>query len=506
MGDFLSAQTPLRLLAFDLGAESGRAMLGYFDGERLTIEELHRFSNSPVRVGAHLFTDVLRLWSEVQIGLQKAALQGGGDLASIGVDTWGVDFALLDRHDQLLNNPYHYRDTHTQGILEEVFQRIPCEEIYTQTGNQPIEFNTLFQLLALQSAADPVLAMAHSLLMLPDLFNFWLCGEKAAEFSIATTSQCYDLRRRRWALELCARLGLPTQLFQPVVPSGTQLGRLQPWLVKQSGCPPVPVVEPACHDTGSAVAAIPVGDERFMYVSSGTWSLVGVELPEPVINATALEANLTNEGGVGDRVRLLKITPGMWFLQQCRSEWARHGQSYSYAELTAQAKAAPAFGPLIAVGHPDFSAPGDLSARIQDYCRRTGQQIPVSVGEIVRCILESLALEYRACLEKLEAVLGETLAVIHIIGGGSRNELLNQLTADATRRPVVAGPVEATAAGNLLVQAMGLGHLASLEDLRAVVRASFAPQEFSPYGSEAWDQAFRQYCRLTASMRGGFHG
>mgnify|MGYP005839668423 CR=1 FL=1 len=487
------------LLAFDLGAESGRAMVGHFDGERLGLEEIHRFANSPVRVGEHFYSDVLRLWSEMQVGLQKADAQIGTDLASVGVDTWGVDFALLDRQDCLLGNPFHYRDPHTRNALATTLERVPREEIYAQTGNQLVEFNTLFQLVALQQAGNHYLRSAHSLLMLPDLFHFWLSGHKATEFTIATTSQCFNPFELGWATDLLQRLDLPTHIFQPVVAAGSLLGHLQPWLADQIGCGPIPVIAPASHDTASAVAAIPVSEPHFMYISSGTWSLVGVELEQPLINTGTLAANLSNEGGVGGRVRLLKITPGLWLLQQCRNEWARRGMMYTYDDLIRLAVNSPPFGPLLAVSAQKFIAPGNIPERIQAYCQRTGQPIPQTEGEIVRSILESLALEYRLTLEGLETLLGWPVQVIHIIGGGSRNSLLNQLTADVTRRPVIAGPVEATVAGNLLVQAMGLGYLASLDDLRQVTRRSFQTQVFEPQPNDRWEEAYDRVQRLNTN-------
>ena len=314
----------LRLVAFDLGASSGRAMLGRFDGERLSLEEITRFENGPVRCGEHLYTDALRLWSEILHGLEKAAALGGGSLASVGVDTWGVDFALLDKHDLLLANPFHYRDPYTRGTLAAAQKKVSLSDIYTQTGNQLMEFNTLFQLLALQQQGSPALQAAQSLLTLPDLFHFWLCGQKASEFTVASTSQCYNPTRREWAWDLLQRLELPAHIFQPVIPAGTRLGALHPWIAAQTGCPQLPVIVPAGHDTGSAMAAAPLSDPHSLLISSGTWSLIGVELPQPLITARTLAANLANEGGVGGRTRLLKITPGMWLLQECRSEWSRH--------------------------------------------------------------------------------------------------------------------------------------------------------------------------------------
>lgn len=486
----------LSLLAFDLGAGSGRAMIGHLQDDQLLLEECYRFPNQPVRVGNHLYTDVLHLWTQMQLGLQQAAYQTNGKLAGLGVDTWGVDFALLDQQDRLLGNPHHYRDPHTHGTLAAALEQLSLEDIYTQTGNQLIEFNSLFQLLALKRDHSPMLASAHSLLMLPDLFNYWLCGEKASEQSIASTSQCFNPFTQNWAFDLLAALDLPAHIFQKIIPAGTKLGKLHPWLAEAAGSKQLPVIAPACHDTGSAVAAIPVEDRAFMYISSGTWSLIGVELEKPLINQETLAANFANEGGVGNRTRLLKITPGMWLLQQCRDEWARRGQAYSYDELTQLAQQAEPFKALLSITDPTFIAPGDMPARIADYCKSTGQYVPQTPGQIVRAILESLALEYQKCLLELESLLGYPLQVIHIIGGGSRNSLLNQLTADLTGLPVIAGPVEATIAGNLLVQAMSLGYLSSLDQVRQVMRKSIHPQTFNPQPDPRWDDARQKYNQL----------
>ncbi len=493
----MKSKEQLHLLAFDLGAGSGRAMIGHLEDDRLQLEECYRFPNQPVRVGNHLFTDVLHMWSQLQAGLQQAVFQTGGKIASVGIDTWGVDFALLDQKDRLLGNPHHYRDPHTHGALAAALERISLEDIYTQTGNQLIEFNTLFQLLALKRDHSPMLASAHSLLMLPDLFNFWLCGEKASEQTIASTSQCFNPFTRDWAVDLLAALGLPTHIFQKIIPAGSILGKVQPWIAETTGCQDLPVIAPACHDTGSAVAAIPVEDSPFMYISSGTWSLIGVELSQPLINQDTLAANFANEGGVGQRTRLLKITPGMWLLQQCRDEWARRGQAYSYDELTTLAQQAEPFQSLLSITNEIFIAPGNMPARIADYCKATGQSVPQTPGQIVRAILESLALEYEKCLLDLEGLLGYALRVIHIIGGGSRNSLLNQLTADLSGRPVIAGPVEATVAGNLLVQAMSLGYLGSLEQVRQVMRTSISPLTYTPQPDLRWDDARENYQKLS---------
>lgn len=489
----------LKFLAFDLGAESGRAIAGHFDGQYLKLEELHRFANGPVRILDSLYWDVLRLWGEIKHGLARAAQAYPGGLASLGVDTWGVDFALLAADDTLLGNPYHYRDQRTNGMMELAFQQAPRAEIYAQTGIQFIQLNSLYQLLAMARAGSPALATASAFLTMPDLFNFWLSGRKASEFTIATTTQCYNPFTGEWAWDLLERLGVPTAIFQPVVPPGAVLETLLPSVAEETGCGAIPVVAPATHDTGSAVAAVPAEGQDYIYISSGTWSLMGAEIDKPLVNERSLAWDFTNEGGVGGKFRLLKNIMGMWLLQECRRTWARSGQSYAYDQLTDLAEAAPAFGPLVLPGDPAFLPPGDMPARLQAFCQKTGQEPPQSPGAIVRCILESLALEYRWIAAGLEELLDRRLPTIHIIGGGSRNRLLNQFTADATARTVVAGPVEATAIGNLLVQAMALGHVASLAEARAVVRRSFQPQVYEPGESAAWEAAYERYLRLKST-------
>lgn len=485
-----------KYLAVDLGADSGRVIAGTFDGRRLEMEEVHRFANGGVAVNGRLYWDVLRLWSEIQAGIARAARQPGAEIASLGVDTWGVDFALLDRDDALVGNPVMYRDARTHGMLERATRTVPRAEIYACTGIQFMEINTLYQLYALACANSPQLEIAASLLMMPDLFNFWLSGQKRSEFTIATTSQCYNPVAGQWATALLEKLGLPARLFQPIIQPGQILDSLRPALAEQLGCPPVPVVAVGSHDTASAVAAVPARGVDFAYISSGTWSLIGVELERPLINADSLKHDFTNEGGVGGTIRFLKNMIGMWLLQECRREWARAGQEYSYDELTALAEQAPAFRSLIVPGEARFMDPGPMAARIRAFCRETGQPEPQTPGEIVRCILESLALAYHDVLSGMEELVGHRLPVIHIIGGGSRNRLLNQFTADATGCTVVAGPVEATAAGNMLMQAVALGHLRDLGEGRELVRRSFDVASFEPRSSLAWEDAFGRYLAL----------
>ncbi|HET9914317.1 MAG TPA: rhamnulokinase family protein [Anaerolineales bacterium] len=476
-------------LAIDLGAESGRAILGHID-QRLTLEEIHRFSNGPVRVADHIHWDVLRLWAEIQNGLRIAARSAGGSLTGIGLDTWGVDFGLLDSADRLIGNPYHYRDARTNGMIEAVCQIVPREEIYSQTGIQFMQLNTLFQLFAMRRENDPALQGAKTLLTTPDLFNFWLTGRKAGELTISTTTQCYNPREKRWAVELLAALDLPQSIFLPIVQPGTVLDRLRPSVAEEASCERIPVIAVGCHDTASAVAAVPAEETDFIYISSGTWSLMGIESGQPIINANSLRYNLTNEGGVCNATLFLKNIMGLWLLQESRRQWAKAGRNYSYDELTNLADAAPAFQSIISVSDNRFLAPANMVECIQSFCRETGQSVPQTDGEIVRCIFESLALEYRWGTEKLRELSGRSLPVIHIIGGGSRNHLLNQFTADATGCEVIAGPVEATAIGNILMQAIGLGHLGSLAEARQIVRASFTPEVYEPGKTAGWDEAY----------------
>jgi rhamnulokinase len=484
------------LLAFDLGAESGRAILGHFQGGLLKLEEIHRFSNIPVHVQGSLHWDVLRLWSEIQQGLKLAAQCCGEDLSGVGLDTWGVDFGLLAEDDTLIGNPYHYRDSRTDGMMEWAFQHMPRQEIYLATGIQFMQLNSLFQLLAMVKNCAPALQIASRFLTMPDLFNFWLTGRKLNEFSNATTTQCFNPNQGDWAWEMLRKLDIPTHLFGEIIQPGSVVGELRQVIAEECGCTQISVIAPATHDTGSAVAAVPARTPDSIYISSGTWSLMGVELSQPLISPESLAYNFTNEGGVCGTIRFLKNIMGLWLVQECRRDWARAGLSYSYNELTAMASEAPAFVSFIDPGDARFLHPVDMVGRIQNYCRETGQPIPETPSALVRCCLESLALEYRWVAESLEKLLKRSLPVIHIIGGGSQNSLLNQLTADATGREVIAGPVEATAIGNLLIQALGLGLFSSLAEARTVVRNSFEVVHFGPRVHPTWGTAYNTYLKL----------
>jgi rhamnulokinase len=481
-----------KLLAFDLGAESGRGVLGFFDGERLKLEVVHRFANGPVRTLDAFYWDVLRLYMEMVATLRRCAVDHGG-IDSLGVDTWGVDFALLGRGGTLLGNPRHYRDPHTEGIMEAAFARVSRQEIFRHTGLQFMRFNTLFQLLALQRDRSPLLEMAESLLMMPDLFHFFFTGVEGNELTDTSTTQMYDPTARDWAHGLLQAFGLPAQILGKVIQPGTVLGPLRPSVAADTGLNAVPVISPATHDTGSAVAAVPASTSKWAYISSGTWSLMGVELDGPLINDQALRYNFTNEGGVRGTIRFLKNIMGLWLVQECRRAWQRGGRDYSYEELARLAEAAPAFVSLVDPDNSAFILPPSMPAALAEFCGGTGQPAPVEPGAMVRCALESLALRYRWVLDRLEELLGYRLEVIHVVGGGSQNALLCQFTADACNRQVLAGPVEATAIGNVLVQAIGLGLLGSLADARDVVRRSFEVRAYDPRDPERWQGPYDRF-------------
>jgi rhamnulokinase len=487
--------THLKLLAFDLGAESGRGVLGLFDGRELRLEVVHRFANGPIRTLDSLHWDVLRLYGEMLQTLRLCAAEFGG-VDSLGVDTWGVDFALLGRDGTLLGNPRNYRDPHTESIMELAFQRVSRFDIYRQTGLQFMRFNTLFQLLALQRDRSPLLDVAETLLFIPDLFHYFFTGVKVNEFTDASTSQLLDPTTRQWAYGLVQQFGLSSRLLGTIVQPGTVLGPLRGSVATETGLRPAPVIAPASHDTGSAVAAVPAGAGTWAYISSGTWSLMGVELDKPLLTEAALTYNFTNEGGVGGTVRFLKNIMGLWLVQDCRRAWERAGSTYSYEELTRRAEVAPPFVSLINPDDNSFVLPSSMPEAIAAFCQRTGQPAPADPGATVRCALESLALCYRRVFERLEELTGQRIEVIHVVGGGSQNAFLNQLTADACNRPVLAGPVEATAIGNVLVQALGLRVLGSLAEARAVVRRSFEVKTFEPRHPEAWEAPYARYQKL----------
>jgi len=491
-------------LALDLGAESGRGLLGRFDGQNLALEEAHRFANGPVRMVDTIYWDLPRLWEEVKIALGRGALLCG-ELHSAGVDTWGVDFALIGKGDTLLGNPVHYRDARTNGMLQIALEQIGREQIYEITGLQFLPFNTIYQLLALSEARSPLLAVAETMLMMPDVFGWLLTGQRVGEKTNASTTQLLDPRTQTWSDELCRRLSLPRAILPELIEPGTELGPLRSSVARELGLSSqVSVIAPATHDTASAVAAVPVQASvsssttrpNWCYLSSGTWSLLGVEVQRPVINAETMKYNFTNEGGVAGTTRLLKNIMGLWLVQECRRAWIRLGHELTYEEMTARAQLTPAFATLIDPDDASFLSLGDMPTRIVAYCSRTNQTPPIDEGAIVRCCLESLALKYRWTIERLEGILGTSIQTIYVVGGGSKNALLCQFTANACGRPVLAGPVEATAIGNILMQAMARGELGSIHDLRAVVARSFPVTIYEPRNVAAWSEAAGQFSRL----------
>jgi rhamnulokinase len=494
-------------LALDLGAESGRGLIGRFDGDRLDLEEVHRFPNGPVQMLDTLHWDVPRLFAELKVALGKAAV-GHAGLDGVGVDTWGVDFGLVGRGETLLGNPVHYRDPRTEGVMEAAFDLVPRQRIYEITGLQFMPINTAYQLLAMKRAGSPLLELAETLLMMPDLFGWLLTGRRAGERTDASTTQLLDPRDGSWSDELCRGFGLSRSILPELIDPGTELGPLRKSVADELGIGRAPtVLVPGTHDTASAVAAVPTrGTDStppdWCYISSGTWSLLGVEVARPVITEATRRANFTNEGGVAGTTRLLKNIMGLWLVQECRRTWARAGLDYSYDELIDRARAARPFATLVEPDDPSFLAPGDMPARLAAYAARTGQPIPADEGAFVRSTLESLALKYRGTIRRLQEILGTTIRTVHVVGGGSRNALLCQFTADACGIPVHAGPVEATAAGNVLLQAMARGRVGSLAQARAIVAASFPVQTYEPQDGSAWDDAYGRFEGLARPARG----
>ncbi|MDO8589029.1 MAG: rhamnulokinase family protein [Armatimonadota bacterium] len=486
----------LKFLAFDLGAESGRGVVGLLDGPTLRLEEVHRFPNEPIRLNDGLHWDILRLLHEIKRGFRACAQAHGTDISGVGVDTWGVDFGLLDRDGGLLGNPYHYRDDRTNGMLEEAFKRVPRSEIYERTGIQFMRLNTLYQLLAMALSKSPLLEVADTLLFTPDLFNYWFTGEKLSEYTISTTSQFYDPREDDWSRPLLQQLGIPTCFLPNVVRPGHVIAPLRQSFAEEVGLPQIPVIAPAAHDTGCAVAAVPATGKDHAYLSCGTWALIGVELEKPLISEKALELNFTNEGGVFDTIRFLKNMAGLWLVQECRRHWAREREELSYSELTEMASASEPFAYLVDPDDPVFLSPGDMPARIIEFCRNIGAGEPQTKAEIIRCALDSIALKYRNVLSSLEALLGKRLEPIHIVGGGTQNRLLCQLTADVTGRTVVAGPVEATAIGNILMQAIARGEIGSLAEGREIVRNSFPMVTYEPSPDSRMEDAWARFRRI----------
>lgn len=484
-----------RVLAFDFGASSGRAIIGCFDGDKITLEEVHRFSNDPVSVGGTVYWDVLRLFYEIKQGIIKAKIAGGFD--SIGIDTWGVDFGLIDSEGKLMENPVHYRDARTVGLVDEAFKTMPKEKLYGITGIQFMELNTLFQLISLKKYRPWMLERADKMLFMPDLFGYMLTGKMCAEYSIASTSQLIDLDKRTWSKEILDAFGIKESVFAPLVQPGTVLGELSKEVCEECGVDPVPVISVCGHDTQSAITSVPCEDGDFAFLSSGTWSLYGTELDKPIVNETSMNINITNEGGFDGSTGFLKNIIGLWLIQESRRQWKREGKEYSYADLEKLALAAEPFKCFIDPDAPEFVPHGNIPERVREFCRKTGQYVPETVGEIMRCIYESLAMKYRLTFEKLRECTERDYPVIHVIGGGTKDGLLCQMTANSCDRTVKAGPIEATVMGNVAVQLMSDGSVKNIGQARKIVANSSELKTFEPKDTDKWAGAYEDFLKVT---------
>ncbi len=475
--------TEQRYISIDLGAESGRVMLARVGENGIFLEEIQRFANGPVAAAGTLYWDILRLWQEIQTGIAKITAENPV-IAGIGIDTWGVDFGLLDGQGQLLANPVHYRDSRTQGMVEKFFAKMPREKVFAISGIQTMELNTLFQLVALKQRNPAMLDHAKCLLFIPDLIAYWLTGRAANEYTIASTSQMLDARTRQWSSEILAAMGVSKALFPPMLFPGRPDSNFGPVqnapgrAIKATG---VPVLAAGSHDTASAVAAVPASGEDWLFLSSGTWSLLGAEVATPVLTPAAIKYNVTNEGGVGGRIRLLKNIPGLWLLQECRRAWAAEGKDFDYKTLVQLAREAPAKMARLDLDDPAFLVPGNMPEKIAAQCRQAGRKVPETPGQFARVILESLAERYAQVAAMLAELTGRKFRTLHIVGGGSQNELLCQMAADATGLTVLAGPVEATALGNAVAQAMATGQIASLDEGRRLVAKTAEVRTYRPH-------------------------
>ncbi len=483
-----------RVLAFDFGASSGRAIIGCFDGDKITLEEVHRFSNDPVSVGGTVYWDVLRLFYEIKQGIIKAKIAGGFD--SIGIDTWGVDFGLIDSEGKLMENPVHYRDARTVGLVDEAFKTMPKEKLYGITGIQFMELNTLFQLISLKKYRPWMLERADKMLFMPDLFGYMLTGKMCAEYSIASTSQLIDLDKRTWSKEILDAFGIKESVFAPLVQPGTVLGELSKEVCEECGVDPVPVISVCGHDTQSAITSVPCEDGDFAFLSSGTWSLFGTELDKPIVNETSMNINITNEGGFDGSTGFLKNIIGLWLIQESLRQWKREGKEYSYADLEKLALAAEPFKCFIDPDAPEFVPHGNIPERVREFCRKTGQYVPETVGEIMRCIYESLAMKYRLTFEKLRECTERDYPVIHVIGGGTKDGLLCQMTANSCDRTVKAGPIEATVMGNVAVQLMSDGSVENIGQARKIVAESSELKTFEPKDTDKWAGAYEDFLKV----------
>ncbi len=479
-----------KYIAVDLGAESGRVMIGSVSADRLILEEIHRFGNGPIEEDGALKWDFQKLMTEIKAGIAKAAKAAGAQVWGIGVDSWGVDFGLLDANGNLIENPYNYRDSQTNGMMEKAYELMPKRDIYENSGIQFMQLNSLYQLLAMRRANSIALAKAKDLVFVGDLVSYHLCGKIFAEYTLASTSQFMDMKTGQWSKPILDALKLPSNILPKIVAPGTIVGQLGAKIGVELGCGPIPVIAVGAHDTASAVAAVPASGGKWAYLSSGTWSLMGVEIPKAVVSDKTFQHDFTNEGGVQNTIRLLKNIMGLWLTQECRRQWQREGQELTYDEMEQLAQDAKPFTAHLDVDDISFLAPGDMPKRINEYLERTGRQTTEDKGQIIRIILESLALRYRAIMESIEDATGDQIEALHIVGGGIQNELLCQFTANAIGKKVIAGPIEATASGNILMQAIATGQIESLGQAREIVRKSFNLKEYEPKDAAAWNKQY----------------
>lgn len=488
----------LKMLAIDLGASSGRGIVGAFDGKKITLEEVHRFSNDPVNLNGGLYWDTLRLFSDIKTAIRNCALSDHKDIKSISIDTWGVDFGLLSKEGSLLENPYCYRDLRTtKGVMEEVFDLIPKEELYKITGSQFLNFNSIYQLYTF-TKRPYILDNTADMLFIPDLLKYFLTGVKQTEYTIASTAQMLDAKSRNWSSEIIKKLGIPERILGDIVAPGTVAGKLLPQILEEVGNIDANVISCASHDTASAVVAVPSQKDDFVYISSGTWSLMGKELAEPETGALSYKYDFTNEGGAANKIRFLKNIMGLWIEQESRRQWQREGQNVSFDELSNAAMASKAHACFIDPSDLRFQSPGNMPKRIQQFCAETGQYVPQTKGEIVRCIFDSLALCYRSTLEKIDEITGKRTPFLNIVGGGTKEVPLCKLTADACGRPVYTGPVEATALGNIAVQAIAAGEIADMKQARQVIADSFEICYFEPHDTAMWDEAYETFQKIVS--------
>ncbi len=483
-------------LAVDLGAESGRVMKGTLSDEKLKLDEVHRFSNGPVERQGHLRWDFKKLFGDIKTGLKKAAQQTDAQICGIAVDSWGVDFGLIDEDGLLIDDPYHYRDSRTEGIMEQAFNLMGKKELYERTGIQMMQFNTVFQLMAQKKFAPDDLEKASKLLWMADLVSYHLCHRVYSEYTLVSTGQMMDMRTSQWSQDVFEKLNLPLDLMPEVVDAGNRVGLLTKEIASEIGTEQIPVIAAGSHDTASAVAAVPASGDNWAFLSSGTWSLLGVEIDKAVINEKTFEYQFTNEGGVKNTIRLLKNIMGLWLVQECKRQWETEGSGYSYDELTAMAQQAEAFKACLNPNDSVFLAPGNMVERINDFLTKTGQAALQDKGSIIRTVLESLAMSYKWVIESLEDVCGKKIEVLHIVGGGIQNKLLCQFAADATARMVVAGPIEATASGNIMMQAMAAGQVDSVKSARKIISNSFKPEVYKPTDTEKWEKQYEKFLKI----------